>query len=222
MGNNSTLVDSLDSWLKERNAMLDDLRFHFLRAQHRMKQWADLKRKPESFELGDLVFLKLQPYRQSSIARRPCDKLAARFYGPFEIIGKVGEVAYRLQLPDTSRIHPVFHISQLKRAHGAAFNPTPIPAHLSSSLELTANPEEVLGIRADPLNPAHVLEVLIQWHGLPLSDATWEPFSTIKTAFPAFHLEDKVSSIGVGNVMDPDYARPSITQVYSRRNRALA
>ena len=61
MGNNLTPVDSLGSWLKERDAILDDLRFHFLRTQHRMKQWADLKRKPESFELGDLVFLKLQP-----------------------------------------------------------------------------------------------------------------------------------------------------------------
>ena len=116
----------------------------------------------------------------------------------------------------------MFLISQLKRARGAAFNPTPIPAHLSSSLELTADPEDILGIRTDFLNPTHLLEVLIKWQGLPLSDDTWEPFSSMKATFPAFHLEDKVSSIGAGNVMDPDCARPSITQVYSRRNRTLA
>lgn len=66
----------------------------------------------------------------------------------------------------------MFHISQLKRAHGAAFNTTPIPTQLSSSLELTTDPEDVMGIRTDPLDPSHILEVLIKWQGLPFSDAT--------------------------------------------------
>lgn len=127
LGHNTTPVDSLEQLLRERDAVLDDLKVHLLKAQQRMKHWADKKRREVVFAVGDLVFLKLQPYRQQSIARRPCEKLAARFYGPFEILERVGAVAYKLSLPEHSKVHPVFHVSQLKLARGASFNPTDLP-----------------------------------------------------------------------------------------------
>ena len=65
-----------------------------------------VKRRDVCFKKGDKVYLKLQPYRQKSLAMRPNEKLSPRFYGPFEIEDKVGLVAYRLQLPPTARIHP--------------------------------------------------------------------------------------------------------------------
>ena len=80
-----------------------------------MKAQADKNRTERSFEVGELVYLKLQPHLQSSVASRGNHKLSFRFYGPYQIMQKVGTVAYKLALPESSRIHPVVHVSQLKK-----------------------------------------------------------------------------------------------------------
>ncbi|XP_073353952.1 uncharacterized protein [Aegilops tauschii subsp. strangulata] len=90
------------------------LREQLLRAQHRFKKKADRHRTERSFQVGEEVLLKLQPYAQSSIVNRPCAKLAYQFFGPFKVDAKIGMLAYRLILPPYSRIHNVFHVSQLK------------------------------------------------------------------------------------------------------------
>lgn len=99
--------------MAERDIILDELRFNLLRSQQLMKTKADTKRRDESFEVGDSVYLKLQPYRQKSLSKRPFEKLVARFYCPFTMFKKVGTVAYKLQLPDSNKVHPVIHVSQL-------------------------------------------------------------------------------------------------------------
>lgn len=89
---------------------------HLLRAQQRMKFQADQNRSERVFSMGDWVFMKLQPFVQQSVMTRANRKLSFKFYGPFKVLQCVGTVAYRLALPITSLIHPVVHVSQLKKA----------------------------------------------------------------------------------------------------------
>lgn len=108
-------VPDLEQWLKERELLSQLIRQQLIRAQQRMKAQADKNRTEREFEEGDSVFLKLQPYVQSSIASRDHQKLSFRFYGPFKILQRIGKVAYRLDLPADAKIHRVVHVSQLKK-----------------------------------------------------------------------------------------------------------
>lgn len=85
--------------------MIQLLSQNFIEAQQRMKLYSDRHRVERTFEIVDEVYLKLQPYRQTSLALRKNMKLAAKYYGPYMVIQKIGEVAYMLQLPPGSLIH---------------------------------------------------------------------------------------------------------------------
>lgn len=76
-----------------------------------MKKQADLYCWELQFEVGDEVFFEVCPYRQKSLARKHCEKLVPKFYGPYRITGRIGEVAYKLALPPEVEIHNVFLVS---------------------------------------------------------------------------------------------------------------
>ena len=204
-------VSAVEQLLEDRDAVLDDLRMHLIRAQQKMKVFADAKRHHAEFQPGDMVYLKLRPYRQRSLARRKFEKLAARYYGPYKILQRIGSVAYRLELPSSATIHPVFHVSQLRQARGASFSSSTLPPQLSVDLEMLVEPETLLGVRPKTLGNAGDVEVLLKWKDLPDFEATWEDFYMIQQQFPSFHLEDKVKVWAGGNV------RPPIRFTYARR-----
>jgi hypothetical protein len=83
-------------------------------AQSRQKSYADKRRRPLEFKVGDYVYLKATPIKKKWFGIKK--KLAARFVGPYKIVEKKGPVAYKLQLPEAmGSIFPVFHVSQLKK-----------------------------------------------------------------------------------------------------------
>lgn len=175
--------------LKERDAMLADVKKHLLRAQEIMKNNTDKHRRDLEFLVGEKVYLKLRPYRQQSVQRRICQKLAACYYGPYEVLERVGKVAYRLRLPEESKIHPVFHVSQLKPVVGQGEMVTTLPPMLTSSDELLVEPQELLESRYD--REGH-LEVLVQWKNLPDHETSWMRLKEFKSQFPSFELEGKL------------------------------
>jgi hypothetical protein len=83
-----------------------------------MKQQVDQHRMEREFEVGDWVFVRLQPYKQLSLKQQGKNKLAPKFYGPYQINKKISQVAYGLDLLDKSHIHNVFHVSCLKKMLG--------------------------------------------------------------------------------------------------------
>ena len=137
-------VDEVNVQIHERNHILNELKENLSKAQNRMKKFVDVKRREVSLEVGNLVFVKLQPYRLRTLAKRPNEKLSPRYYGPYKVVERLGAVAYKLELPSYSKIHPVFHISQLKKLIGPAVQPQQLPTCLEENLELHVQPEQVL------------------------------------------------------------------------------
>jgi transposase InsO family protein len=175
----ATPVSDLNAWLEDRTLMLSVVQQHLSRAQNRMKRQADKNRSERSFSVGDWVFLKMQPYVQSSLARRANQKLAFRFFGPYKILARVGAVAYKLELPSSSAIHPVFHVSQLKASHGTQS----VTAVLPDDLAQFQVPHKILDRRWTS-GSSPIEEVLVQWSQMPPSLATWENWEHIQQRFP--------------------------------------
>lgn len=167
-----TKLDSVHLVLRERQLMSKVLQDNLTKAQFRMKIYADGKRKERNFSVGDWVFLKLQPYRQTSIAVRRNLKLSARYFGPNEVINRVGPVAYELRLPLGSKIHPVFHVSQLKKKIGEKTFATQDPPYCTNDGQILTKPLKILEMMMVKKMNRAVVEVLVQWANLAPAEAT--------------------------------------------------
>ncbi|GJY34862.1 hypothetical protein Tco_0419331 [Tanacetum coccineum] len=142
-------VETVDRILQARESVIEMIKFYITRAQDKMKRYADLKRSEREFN----------------------NKLSAKYYGPFLIVAKVGVVAYKLELPEDSQIHLVFHVSQLKLCKGTNLKMGILP-HCRKYGLLAVEPEAILDRRMAKLNNRAAVCVLVRWVNHPGEDAT--------------------------------------------------
>ncbi|XP_075080352.1 uncharacterized protein LOC142165870 [Nicotiana tabacum] len=174
--------------MAQRQHILQQLKENLQVAQARMKFFADKNRTERVLNEGDMVYLKLQPYKQASVAVavRKNLKLSAKYYGPYNILEKIGAVAYRLELLVGSQIHPVFHISQLKKRVGPDINSQHQPPLCDDDGCVMVQPMTILRRRVVKISNAATMKVLEEWSNLSPEEATWEDWGYIKSQFPDF------------------------------------
>lgn len=180
----TTRVQAVEDELRSRDFILTLIRENLQEAQAKMKFFADQKRTAREFDMGDWVYLRLRPYRQMSVAVRKTLKLSPRYYGPFQILQRIGKVAYKLDLPPDSKIFPIFHVSSLKKKLGNQVSTIPHLPILTTEGTLTPEPEKVLQRRLTKRGNRAETEILIQWKGTSEEEATWEDFTAMKRRFP--------------------------------------
>ena len=194
----TSTVAAVDDLLSQREETFNLLRRKLQKAQTRMKDIADGHRRDHEFQVNEWVLVKLRPYRQTTVARTGQSKLSRRFYGPFNIIERMGPVAYKLELPAHSRIHPVFHCSLLKPFVGSTDSVTAetLPSGAVDNQPLMT-PLAILGQKLVSKDQGLTRMVLVQWQGLHPDEMSWEEWEGLKERH---HLEDKVLFEDHGNV----------------------
>ncbi|KAK6162149.1 hypothetical protein DH2020_001990 [Rehmannia glutinosa] len=161
----SVTVSGVEQTVRLQQVIQQQLKHFLTQARDRMKHMADKHRQERSFQVGDWVYLKLKPYRQL-------------------VVQRVGEVAYKLQLPLTSRIHPVFHVSLLKKRIGASDSVSADLPVFDAEGKVIMHPISILDRRLVKRNNTGVPQVLIRWAHLPVEEATWEDYYAITQAYP--------------------------------------
>ena len=198
-------LEAVDSLLSCRQQLITKLKATILKSQIAMKQHADKHRRDITFEEGSYVYVRLRPYRQKTATPASYSKLSNRFYGPFKILQQIGKVAYKLDLPAHSKIHPVFHCSLLKLHHGPIPSITTIPP-LSIDHHPIITPLTILDTKLDTSTNPPTKMALVQWSGLPPEETSWESWDTLCSDY---HLEDKVSFHAPGVVSPTAEPKPN-------------
>src|SRR5690606_22212287 len=161
------------------------------------KEYADKKRQePPSFEIGDLVWLS----RRNIKTTRPCSKLDYKQIGPYKIVKKVNEVAYKLELPSHFSIHPVFHVSLLE-----PYIPNEIPNRIHEPpppIEIDNDEEWEVEEILDSFVKRRKLYYVVKWKGYPESEATPEPPENLR------HCQDLVANFHARYPMKPKPSAP--------------
>nr|GEZ36738.1 putative reverse transcriptase domain-containing protein [Tanacetum cinerariifolium] len=131
----------------------------------RQKSYAYLKRKPMEFQVGDKVMLKVSPWK-GVVRFGKRGKLNPRYVGPFKVLERVKDVAYKRDLPkELSRVHNTFHVSNIKKCH--ANEPLAVPLdglHFDDKLHFVEEPVEIMDREVKQLKRSQILLVKVRWN----------------------------------------------------------
>ena len=177
--------------IRDTSEKVSLIRQRLLMSQSWQKSYADVRRRLLEFEVGDHVFLKVMPKR-GVVRIDKCGKLSPRFIGPFEILERVGTVAYRLALPPSiSSVHEVLHVSMLRKY-------TPDPAHVVDwgQIEVDTDgtfeegPVCILDSRDQVLRRKTVRLVRVLWRHYGVEESTWEREDAMRTTYPFLFMDE--------------------------------
>ncbi|GJT06578.1 putative reverse transcriptase domain-containing protein [Tanacetum coccineum] len=157
-------------------------------ARDRQKSYADLKRKPMEFQVGDRVMLKVSPWKGVVRFARGGEevKLNLRYVGPFKVLERIGSVAYKLELPqELSRVHNTFHVSNLKKCYSDEPLAVPLEGlHIDDKLQFVEEPVEIMEREIKRLKRSHIPLVKVRWNSRRGPEFTWEREDSFKKKYP--------------------------------------
>ena len=163
---------------REKQELVDQAKESLEKAQRRMRKYADKHRRSLEFQVGDRVLLKLTPQIWKKVTDKRYHKgLVQRYDGPFEVIKRMGNVAYRLKLPERMKVHPTFHVSFLKPYYKDTVNERQLikraPPSVRKHYEKVV--VKILDHKSDGASRKNRRTYyLVQWEGGNKEDATWK------------------------------------------------
>ncbi|XP_021975369.1 uncharacterized protein LOC110870501 [Helianthus annuus] len=168
------------------NEKIDLIRARLKAAQDRQATYANQRRRPLEFQVGDYVYLKVSPWK-GVICFRKRGKLGPRYIGHFKVLARVGRVAYQLDLPPILEgIHNIFHVSQLRKCLS---DETACVSHddivLDERLNYVERPIAIKDSMVTHLRNKAIKQVLVQWQHRKGSDLTWELEDDMREHYPA-------------------------------------
>ncbi|GJR47940.1 putative reverse transcriptase domain-containing protein [Tanacetum coccineum] len=160
-------------------------------ALDRQKSYADKRRKPLEFSIGDYVLLKVSSWK-GVVRFRKKGKLTPRFVGPFKIIKKIGPMAYKLDLPkELDGVHDTFHVSNLKKCLADPTLQVPLDeVQVDAKLNFVEEPVEILEREFKKLKRSRIAIVKVRWNSKRGPEFTWECEDQIKLKYPHLFSDD--------------------------------
>lgn len=192
---NTEVVD----YITERQNHIEGARKHLERAMARQKAYADRTRRAVNYEEGMYVYVSTEYLQKPNDI---CSKLKQRYAGPYKILERIGNAAYKLELPPNSRAHPVFHVSKLRKYYPRFIDtqllddaPSPVPSVIIDD-NVEYEVERILKHR----RRGSTLQYLVKWLGYSQWYASWEPASALVNAQEAIaeYKAGKIVPAGVG------------------------
>ena len=180
--------------IEETLEKLQVIRANMKKAHDRQKKNADQRRREVVFAVGDMVYLKVSAQKGKDHFGK-VGKLAVRFIGPYWIIGRVGEVAYRLELPEDMNLHPVFHVSMLRRhiRDPDSIEPERIP-ELRTNLTYPEGPIRIGERRLKKLKNREIPKIQVFWGRQNRLVITWEDEDRFRQNYPEFFEDEAATS----------------------------